>query len=49
MSFTQLGGVKEDLKTVEQKGDVYTPVSKDVQKRAMAFLQKEVFQTPTWL
>ena len=48
-SFTQLGGVKEDLKTVEQAGDVYTPVSKEAQKQAMAFLQKEVFQTPTWL
>jgi hypothetical protein len=48
-AFTQLGGVKEDLKTVEQSGDVYTPVSKEMQKQAMAFLQKEVFQTPTWL
>lgn len=48
-SFSQLGGVKEDLKTVEQAGDVYTPVSKEMQKQAMAFLQKEVFQTPTWL
>ena len=47
--FTQLGGVKEDLKTVEQSGDVYTPVSKEMQKQAMAFMQKEVFQTPTWL
>src|SRR5436190_4504255 len=48
-SFSQLGGVKEDLKTVEQPGDVYTPVSKEAQKQAMAFLQKELFQTPTWL
>jgi hypothetical protein len=47
--FTQLGGVKEDLKTVEQSGDVYTPVSKEMQKQALAFLQKEAFQTPTWL
>ena len=49
MHITQLGGVREDLKTVEQSGDVYTPVSKEMQKQAMAFLQKEVFQTPTWL
>jgi hypothetical protein len=48
-AFSQLGGVREDLKTVEQPGDVYTPVSKEAQKQAMAFLQKEVFQTPTWL
>jgi hypothetical protein len=48
-AFSQLGGVREDLKTVEQPGDVYTPVSKEAQKQAMAFLQKEVFHTPTWL
>jgi hypothetical protein len=28
---------------------VYTLVSKQQQKEAIAFLQKEVFQTPTWL
>jgi hypothetical protein len=48
-AFSQLGGVREDVKTVEQPGDVYTPVSKEAQKQAMAFLQKEVFQTPAWL
>jgi hypothetical protein len=48
-TFSQLGGVRQDVKTVEQPGDVYTPVSKEAQKQAMAFLQKEVFQTPKWL
>ena len=48
-AYTQLGGVREDLKTVEQPGDVYTAVSKETQKQAIAFLQKEVFQTPGWL
>ncbi|MFL5739772.1 MAG: zinc-dependent metalloprotease [Flavisolibacter sp.] len=47
--FTQVGGVREDLKTVEQTGDVYTTVSKDMQKQAVAYLQKEVFNTPEWL
>jgi len=47
--YTQLGGVREDLKTVEQSGDVYTPVSKEMQKQAMVFFQKELFQTPKWL
>jgi hypothetical protein len=47
--YTQIGGTYENLKSIEQKGDVYTLVPKDVQKRAMAFLHKEVFQTPTWL
>jgi hypothetical protein len=48
-AVTQLGGVREDLKTVEQTGDVYTAVPKEMQKQAMAFLQKQLFQTPTWL
>jgi Met-zincin/Domain of unknown function (DUF5117)/Domain of unknown function (DUF5118) len=48
-AYTQIGGTYENLKSIDQKGDVYTLVPKDVQKRAMAFLHKEVFQTPTWL
>src|SRR5215203_5069525 len=48
-AYTQIGGTYESLKSIDQKGDVYTLVPKDVQKRAMAFLHKEVFQTPTWL
>ena len=48
-AYSQLGGVSESLKSVEQGGDVYTLVSKTAQKQAIAFLQKEVFQTPTWL
>ncbi|MDH7463113.1 zinc-dependent metalloprotease [Chitinophagaceae bacterium 26-R-25] len=48
-AYTQLGGTYENAKTVEQSGDVYTIVPKEKQKRALAFLQKEVFQTPTWL
>jgi hypothetical protein len=47
--YTQIGGTHENLKSIDQKGDVYTLVSKDAQKRAMAFLHKEVFQPPTWL
>ncbi|WP_028295308.1 zinc-dependent metalloprotease [Olivibacter sitiensis] len=44
-----VGGIYETPKTVEQQGTVYefTPVEK--QRRAMAFLNKEVFSTPTWL
>jgi len=47
--YAEIGGVHEDIKSVEQAGDIYVPVSRDVQKRALAFLQKEVFETPTWL
>jgi len=47
--YSQVGGVQENLKTVEQPGDVYTPVPKEMQKQAVAFLNKEVFQQPEWL
>ena len=47
--YSQLGGVSENLKSVEQTGDVYALIPKASQKQALAFLQKEVFQTPSWL
>lgn len=48
-SVTYLGGVYTDLKTTEQEGPVYTVVPKALQKEAMAFIQKNLFTTPTWL
>ncbi|WP_432714440.1 zinc-dependent metalloprotease [Pedobacter sp.] len=44
-----IGGVYETPKTVEQKGAVYerTPAAK--QREAMAFLNTNLFTTPTWL
>jgi hypothetical protein len=47
--YSQIGGSYENVKSIEQAGDVYTPVPKEMQKRAVAFLSKEVFQTPMWL
>jgi len=44
-----LGGVIEINKTYDQEGAVYTHVDKAKQKRAMDFLQKELFATPEWL
>jgi len=44
-----IGGLMTDPKTQEQSGAVYTAVPKEKQKRAMAFLQKELFNTPYWL
>jgi hypothetical protein len=44
-----IGGILITPKTVEQSGDVYEFVPKEKQKRAMAFLQKELFATPEWL
>ena len=44
-----IGGVYENYKTYNQEGPVYTHVAKAKQKRAMAFLQEQLFDTPTWL
>jgi len=44
-----VGGVYETFKSVEEKGDVYEPTPKEIQKEAVIFLNKELFQTPVWL
>ena len=44
-----IGGVYEYYKTYDQEGAVYTHVTKENQKRAMSFLQEQLFTTPTWL
>ncbi|MFJ1352316.1 zinc-dependent metalloprotease [Capnocytophaga canimorsus] len=44
-----VGGVYEYYKTADQSGEVYVYVPKDIQKRAVQFLNKEVFKTPSWL
>lgn len=44
-----IGGVYENIKSVEEPGDVYTPTPVAMQKSAMAFLQNQLFNTPKWL
>ena len=44
-----IGGVYEHYKAAGQEGAVYSHVAKEKQKRAMQFLQKEIFSTPKWL
>lgn len=44
-----IGGVYENYKTSDQEGAVYTAVAKDHQKKALAFVQKNLFETPEWL
>ena len=45
-----VGGIYETPKSVEQSGeDVYEPTPKDIQKEAVAFLGKQLFETPEWL
>ncbi|RMF53099.1 MAG: DUF5117 domain-containing protein, partial [Bacteroidetes bacterium] len=44
-----IGGVYETYKTYDQEGVVYEPVPEARQREAMAFLNREVFATPTWM
>jgi len=44
-----IGGVYEVIKTAQEPGNSYTHLSKSEQKRAMDFLQREAFTTPTWM
>jgi hypothetical protein len=44
-----IGGIYTDMKTSDQPGAVYAVVPKKIQKEALQFLQKNLFQTPTWL
>ena len=46
---TMVGGVTVDLKSSEQGANVYRVVPKARQKAALAFLNANVFTTPTWL
>jgi hypothetical protein len=44
-----VGGYYETPKSIEQTGTVFEATPKAVQKEAVAFLNKQIFETPTWL
>lgn len=44
-----IGGYYETAKSVEQTGDVFEVVPKATQKEALNFIQKQLFETPTWM
>ncbi len=44
-----VGGVKEDYKTADQDGLVYTHAPKAKQKEAVKFLNDQLFNTPKWM
>ena len=46
---TQVGGIYENRKASDQAGMVYEVVPRTSQEAAVAFLHKNVFETPTWL
>jgi hypothetical protein len=44
-----IGGVYTNLKTVDQAGLIYTNVPVEIQKNAVSFLNRQLFDTPKWL
>ncbi len=44
-----IGGIYEYYKTADQEGAVYTHVPKDHQRKAVMFLNEQLFETPTWM
>ncbi len=46
---TNVGGVAEVYRATGQDLPIYTHTSKDIQKSAVAFLNKELFTTPGWM
>ena len=46
---TNVASVYQQVKSRDEEGDVYIPSKKETQKEAVAFLNQEIFQTPSWL
>ncbi len=46
---TNIGGYYETPKSVEQSGDVYEIVPRAMQREAVVFLHKQLFETPAWI
>lgn len=44
-----IGGIYETFRHAEEKGDIYEYTPKDIQKRAMTWLQENTFATPYWV
>ena len=46
---TNIGGIYEYRKTSDEEGAVFAHVPKNKQQAALNFLDRQLFQTPTWL
>ena len=44
-----IGGIYETPKTYDQEGAIYEPVPAAIQRDAVAFLNKQLFETPSWM
>jgi len=47
--ITNIGGVHVERLASDQDGDIFRPVNKDYQKKAMNFMNQYAFTTPDWL
>ncbi|PWN05817.1 zinc-dependent metalloprotease [Rhodohalobacter mucosus] len=47
--ITNIGGVYVERITTDQEGDVFRPVSREYQQKAMQFMIDNAFSTPDWL
>ena len=47
--LTNVGGVRWNRKSQDQDGYPYERVERETQERAMAYLDEQVFRTPSWL
>ncbi len=47
--LTNVGGVRWNRKSQDQDGYPYQRVERETQERAMAYLDEQVFRTPSWL
>ncbi len=47
--LANIGGMTEDIKTMSEEGPVFKYVAKEKQKRAVHFINRQVFETPYWL
>jgi hypothetical protein len=44
-----VGGIYETPKTYDEAGVVYEPTPKNLQRDAVTFLNKQLFETPSWI
>lgn len=44
-----VGGIYDSPKTYDQEGIVFEPAPKDMQREAVRFLHRQLFETPDWL
>ena len=47
--LAQIGGVHREYKSVEQSGAVFKTMTRERQQRALAWLDKNVLECPTWM